>query len=466
MKPVIRKKIATFYPQGFIDTNNAYYVIGEADINKLINNDNIRMVLISLKRVVFFNINGINILINNMKKIKDVRTSLIIGFCDYNIMQYETIRRFYEKNLFFSLYKTFRIATLFTTPSVGNESILVWNENYEQRNLQGIELFEMGYNPVVAHRKKDFLDHLKRDNAYEEVVEDTYIGSVGIVPFARVSGSAVIYTLQGYLDATIDQQFDYIYHNKAIRTGFKLFIFDMKNIVSMNVKVLDFFERLVKDVQQIGGTICIVNLKETSSLRKIREELEEMNIQLFKTLEDILNNKELMTELGGVVKDEKEQHKSLTKNLINHLPSFINATVTTLEMMVAIKAVKADKIRIKELELKSKENKIASSIGFYGDLEGIIILIFPIELAKKSCSTMIGEEIENLGEILDSLAEFVNIIAGRVKTYLEDQKIGVSITLPRTYGSIDELLETLTLHKGVQVDLNFNTETFTFFLTR
>ena len=135
-------------------------------------------------------------------------------------------------------------------------------------------------------------------------------------------------------------------------------------------------------------------------------------------------------------------------------------------MMVAIKAVKADKIRIKELELKSKENKIASSIGFYGDLEGIIILIFPIELAKKSCSTMIGEEIENLGEILDSLAEFVNIIAGRVKTYLEDQKIGVSITLPRTYGSIDELLETLTLHKGVQVDLNFNTETFTFFLTR
>jgi CheY-specific phosphatase CheX/anti-anti-sigma regulatory factor len=381
-------------------------------------------------------------------------------------MQYETIRRFYEKNLLFSLYKTFRVATLFTTPSVGNESILVWNENYEQRNLQGIELFEMGYNPVVAHRKKDFIDHLKRENAYEEIVEDTYIGSVGIVPFARVSGSAVIYTLQGYLDATIEQQFDYIYHNKAIRTGFKLFIFDMKNIVSMNVKVLDFFERLVKDTTQIGGTICIVNLEEISSLRKIREELEEMNIQLFKNLEEILNNKELMIELGGVVKDDKEHHKALTKNLINHLPSFINATVTTLEMMVAIKAVKADRIKIKELELKDKKQKIASSIGFYGDLEGIIILVFPIELAKKSCSTMIGEEITSMGEVLDSLAEFVNIIAGRVKTYLEDQKIGVSITLPRTYASIDELFETLTMHKGVQVDLNFNQETFTFFLTR
>jgi len=411
MKPVVRKKIATFYPQGFIDTNNAYYIMGDKDVNKLINNDNIRMVLVSLKRVVFFNINGINILMDNMKKVKDARSAIVIGFCDYNIMQYETIRRFYEKNLFFSLYKTFRIATLFTTPSVGNESILVWNENYEQRNLQGIELFEMGYNPVVAHRKKDFIDHLKRENAYEEIVEDTYIGSVGIVPFARVSGSAVIYTLQGYLDATIEQQFDYIYHNKAIRTGFKLFIFDMKNIVSMNVKVLDFFERLVKDTTQIGGTICIVNLEEISSLRKIREELEEMNIQLFKNLEEILNNKELMIELGGVVKDDKEHHKALTKNLINHLPSFINATVTTLEMMVAIKAVKADRIKIKELELKDKKQKIASSIGFYGDLEGIIILVFPIELAKKSCSTMIGEEITSMGEVLDSLAEFVNIIA-------------------------------------------------------
>ena len=465
MKPILRKRIATFYPQGFIDTNNSYFIVTDDDIKRLIPKD-IRMVLISLKRVVFFNINGISILLDNMKKVQDNKKALIIGFCDYNSIQYETIRRFYEKNLYFSLYRTFKIATLFTTPSVAQESILVWNENYEQRNLQSIELFERGYNPVVAHRKKDFLEHLKREGAYDDIVKDTYIGSIGTVPFARVSGSSIIYTLTGYLDASIDNQFDYAYHSKAVRTGFKLFIFDMKNIISMNVKVINFFERLILDIKELDGTICIVNLKEVSTLEKIKIELENLGVQMFLTLDTLLNDKPLLAELGGVIKDDHSHGKAVTKELINHLPSFINATVSTLEMMLGVTAVKAGKIKIKELEVSGESQKLASSIGFYGDIEGVIILVFPFALAKKSCSMMIGEEINNLAEVLDSLAEFVNVIAGRVKTHLTDQDLGVSITLPRTYSSVDELLSTLSLNKGVQVDLNFNKEPFTFFLTR
>ena len=466
MKPILRKRIATFYPQGFIDTTNSYFIITDDDIKKLIPKD-IRMVLVSLKRVVFFNINGITILLENMKKVQDQKKALIIGFCDYNQMQYETIRRFYEKNLYFSLYTTFKIATLFTTPSIAQESILIWNENYEQRNLQSIELFERGYNPVVAHRKRDFLEHLKREGAYDDIVRDTYIGSIGTVPFARVSGSSIIYTLTGYLDASIDNQFDYTYHSKAIRTGFKLFIFDMKNIISMNVKVINFFERLIFDMKELDGTVCVVNLKDVSTLEKIKLELENLGVQIFPTLDTLLNDKELLTELGGIIKEDHSHGKTVTKELIHHLPSFINATVSTLEMMLGVTAVKTGKITIKELEVQGGgTQKLASSIGFYGDIEGIIILVFPFALAKKSCSMMIGEEINNLAEVLDSLAEFVNVIAGRVKTHLTDQDLGVSITLPRTYSSVDELLSTLSLNKGVQVDLNFNKEPFTFFLTR
>ena len=479
MKPIIRKKIVTFYPQGFIDTTNAYFIITDDDINRLFFKylikkeavyetliDDIQMVLVSLKRVVFFNINGIEIILDNMTKIKKRKKSITIGFCDYNNMQYETIHRFYKKNVFFSLYKTFKIATLFTTESIGRESILIWNKDYEQRNIQGIALFVKHYNAVVTHRKKEFLEHMSRANAYDDVVQDTFIGSVRTIPFARVSGSAVIYTLTGYLDASIDTQFDYAYHNKALRTGFKLFIFDMKSIISMNVKILDFFEKLIKDINKLNGTICIVNLADLSSLRKIKEELESMHLRFFKTLDEILNDKELLIELGGIIKEDHTHSKSVTKALINHLPSFIKATVSTLEMMLGISAVKARKVKIKELDILEPNQKLASSIGFYGDIEGIIILIFPFTLAKKSCSMMIGEDIHNLAEVLDSLAEFVNVIAGRVKTHLTDQEINISITLPRTYSSIDELLSTLTLNRGVQVDLNFNEETFTFFLTK
>ncbi len=465
MKPITRKRIAAFYPQGFIDSNNAYFIVTDDDIAKALAEE-VRMILVSLKRVVFFNVNGMTILLETMKKAREQVPSLTIGFCDYNPMQYDTIKRFFEKNIEFSLYKTFKIATLFTTPSVAQESILVWNPSYEQRNLQSIELFERGYNPVVVHRIRDFKEHMKRDNVYDDVVEDTYIGSVGTVPFARVSGSAIIYTMTGYLDTTIDHQFDYSYHNKAIRTGFKLFIFDMKNIVSMNIKVIHFFERIVRDAEDYKGTVAIANLAENQSLQRIKEELKKLNILFFVSLDDILNDKELMMELGGVIKEEHAHGKSVTRSLVNHLPSFINATVSTLEMMLSVSAVKAGRIKIKDLEVEDGHQKLASSIGFYGDLEGIIVLVFPFSLAKKSCSMMIGEEISSIGEVLDSLAEFVNVIAGRVKTHLADQHIGVSITLPRTYSSTDELMATLSLNKGVQVNLNFNDETFTFFLTR
>lgn len=474
MKPIIRKSIATFYPQGFIDSNNAPFIVLDEDIRKIVElkyqenideEKNVRMALISLKRVIFFNVKGLMILMNKIKKIREDVPNINVGLCDYSSMHYDVIRRFYDKDLDFSLYKTFKVATLFTTPSIGQESILVWNENYEQRNVLSIELFERGYNPIVVHGKKDFEEHFSRDGAYDDVVYETFIGSVAVIPFARVSGSAIIYTLTGYLDTTIDNQFDFAYHQKALRTGFKLFIFDMKNIVSMNVKAMGFFDRMVKDLKSYEGTVCIANLKRDSTLERMAIELEKLTIRLFLTLDELLNDKELLIELGGIIHEEHHE-KSVTRGLVNHLPSFINATVSTLEMMIGISAVKTGRIKIKDLEVKNGGKKLASSIGFFGDLEGIIILIFPFELAKKSCSMMLGEDIHSLSEVLDALAEFVNVIAGRVKTHLAEQNTTISITLPRTYSSADELTKTLKLNKGVQVDLNFHNDTFTFFLTR
>ncbi len=465
MKPVVRKRISAFYPQGFIDSNNAYYIVTEDDIAYSLERE-VRMILVSLKRVVFFNVNGISIILDNLKRARERSSIITIGFCDYNQMQYDTIRRFFDKKIDFSLYKSFKIASLFTTPSIGGESILVWNENYEQRNLQSIELFERGYNPIVVHQKSDFLEKLGHEGQFDDIVQDTFIGSVGMVPFARVNGSSIIYTLTGYLDATIDNQFDYAYHNKAIRTGFKLFIFDMKNIVSMNIKVVSFFKKIVTDAKQYEGNICIVNLVDSETTKKIKGELEKNEVKFFATLEEIINNKKLVAQLGGILKDENKANKSVTKKLINHLPSFINATVSTLEMMIGVDAVKTGAIKLQDLTIENGNKKLASSIGFYGDMEGVIILVFPFQLAKKSCSIMLGEDINTLSEVLDSLAELVNVIGGRVKTHLAESEVSISITLPRTYSSINDLSEAFTINRGIQVNLDFSGEIFTFFLTR
>ena len=147
------------------------------------------------------------------------------------------------------------------------------------------------------------------------------------------------------------------------------------------------------------------------------------------------------------------------------LPNFINAAAVTLEMMTNSKAVK-ESVSVNSLTIRDKEGKVASSIGYYGDMDGMVILVFPLTIAKKACELLIGESTDDLELVLDSLAELVNIVGGKIKTLLRDEDISVNITLPRTYQDVDSLLEVIEKRKGVQVDLSFNGDKFQFFLTR
>lgn len=58
------------------------------------------------------------------------------------------------------------------------------------------------------------------------------------------------------------------------------------------------------------------------------------------------------------------------------------------------------------------------------------------------------------------------IVGGKLKTLLGDVQTSVLITLPRTYKKVEDALDVAGNRKGVQVDLRFADEHFTFFLTR
>ena len=96
----------------------------------------------------------------------------------------------------------------------------------------------------------------------------------------------------------------------------------------------------------------------------------------------------------------------------------------------------------------------------------MIVLVFPKQIAKKTCELLLGEATDDLEAMLDALAEFVNIIGGRVKSLLAEKKLRVDITLPRTYHNVESLLDIAQNKKGVQVNLDFEGSQITFFLTR
>ena len=466
MRAVVKNRIGIFYPQGFIDGGNARNFLAPADITAT-SNLKVDMLLVSLKKVVFFNKNGMDILVSLLGECKKNDSSISLGFCDYDDSKFVTMMKFFTDDYSISLFRTAEVAALFGPSTSDNQekNILVHSDDPSQRNAITIELHEHGYNPIATQTREEFSSKRQSEETFYEVVNNTHLGLFGKKIGTRVVGNAIIYSLDGFLDAKMNDIFDMTYHKNSLSVGFTLFVFDMHKVIAMNVHGVNFFSHLASAGAEFGASIAIIGLSFEKTPKAFQEELEDGGVLFFSKLEDLLNNKEIMEELGGDEGSIKQSKRSLTKVIVNELPNFIAATVTTLEMMTNTKAIK-ESVAIQKVNIDSTKDKLASSIGFYGDIDGMMILIFPRTIAKRACELLLGEVSENTEELLDTLAEFVNIIAGRLKSLLAEKGTSIEITLPRTYEKIDSLVNSISEQKGIQINLTFKGERFTFFLTR
>ena len=464
MRAVLKDGIGIFTPQGFLDGNNGGAFLSIEDIEATINM-NAEMILVSLKKVVFFNRNGLDVFAKMFLKVREAN-HVTVGFCDYDLKKYQAINNFYKDDLNFSLFSSLEVASLFSSNFKDKkQNVLLYSEDKSQRTAMAIELHDAGHNPIIVQTKEEFESKKNTENAYDVIIENTNLGQMGQNIGTRVTGNAIIYTLSSYLDAEIGNIFNIAYHNNSLNVGFRLFIFDAYKVISLNVHALNFFSRLSSSAAEYNATICFVGMSFEKTPPSFKENMEDSGIMFFESMESILGDKELLAELGASSAATIKNKRVINKVMVTELPKFIDATVATIEMMTNSKAIK-EAAEIHQIEIVDHGDKIASSIGFYGDMDGMVILIFPKDIAKKACELLIGEKTDDLELILDTLAELVNIVGGKIKTLLADQHISVNITLPRTYKDIDSLLEIAQDRKGVQVDLSFNDDKFLFFLTR
>lgn len=464
MKPVMKNGVALFSPQGFLDANNNSAFLSIDDIESTCKLK-VDMVLVSLKKVIFFNRNGLDIFTKLFIKVRQ-NSSKIVGFCDYDVKKFESIKKFYKGDMKFSLFRTIKVAYLFSTSFKDeNKNVLLYSEDSSQKTAMAIELHNNGHNPIIVQSKEEFEEKKLNSDSYDEIIDITYIGQIGDMIASRVTGNAIVYTVSDYLDADVTESFNIQYHSNSLNIGFRLFIFDATKVISMNVHGLNFFTMLSNSSAEYNATICFVGLNFANTPEVFKENLEDAGILFYDKMQDILENKELLEELGASSAANIKNKRTINKQTILELPRFIDAAVETIEMMTNSKATK-ESADIHNIVIKDTKDKIASSIGYYGDMDGMLILVFPTDIAKKACELLIGEEAKDEDMILDTLAELVNVVGGKIKSLLSNDNIHVDITLPRTYKNIDALLEIIKEKKGVQIDLSFDNNKFLFFLTR
>jgi len=464
LRALVKNGVGVFTPQGFLDGNNggAFLTIEDIEATASLNVD---MVLVSLKKVIFFNRNGLDVFVKMFAKVRASK-SVSVGFCDYDEKKFDAIKKFYKNDLSFSLFATQEIATLFASNfKDGAKNVLLYSDDKSQRSAMAIELHDGGHNPIIAQTEEEFNTKKAAANAYDIVIENSHLGQMGQNVAARVTGNAIVYTISSFLDVEITNMFNIAYHNNSLNVGFRLFVFDAYKVISMNIHALNFFSKLASSAAEYNATLCFVGMTFDKTPVAFKENMEDSGIMFFEQMDDILGNKDLLAELGASSADSGLHRRLINKVMVKELPQFISAAAATIEMMTNSVASK-ESVDMQEVNIGDHDGKIASSIGFYGDIDGMVILIFPQDIAKKACQLLIGEETDDMDLVLDTLAELVNIVGGKVKTLLSDQDINVNITLPRTYPDIDSLLEIAQDRKGVQVDLSFDNDKFLFFLTR
>lgn len=461
MKPVVKRKVAFFSPSGFLDGENAVDIISPFDVDYLLESK-LEGAFISLKKVVFFNKRGITILIESLQRVRE-SCGTVVGFCDYDNKKYKMLIDMFSKNLNFSLFDTSEIVGLFLNDDLKDakeKNILIYVEKSEQKNQLAMELYERGFSPVVA---KDESDFLSKKNDAQFIVENAYLGKLDKTPTVYIKDNVIVYTLKGFVDSSIDKKFDMTYHFNSLKVGFKLFLFDCDDVSSLNVHGVNFISKLSTAGAEYGATIVITALDARKITHKLSNDLEDAGVLIYPSLKSLFDDEKMIHEASESSSVAKKS-KGITKKLIESLSDITEATVKTIEVLSGYNTRKKS-IKIQPLGVLNEEKMLSVSIGFYGDIEGILILVVEKAITKDTCRILLEEE-SNEDDVLEALGEFIHIVGGKISQQLHKKNIKIEVTMPRTFDSVKHVIASQQNNRGAQIDLSANGYNLTLFLTR
>jgi chemotaxis protein CheX len=120
-----------------------------------------------------------------------------------------------------------------------------------------------------------------------------------------------------------------------------------------------------------------------------------------------------------------------------HMSPFVESAKETFSTMVGLN-VQMDKLFVKDNDARFSP-AVSGIIGLTGDVQGVVIIEFPLETALAVVSRLIGEEVTNIDDdVTDAIGEIANIISGSAKKDLDG--LNVSIGLPTVVIGTDYVL--------------------------
>ncbi|NPA74162.1 MAG: chemotaxis protein CheX [Epsilonproteobacteria bacterium] len=462
MKPIVKNNCAVFFPQGFIDGFNANAIIDPSDISFTISKKP-KAVFISLKKVIFFNKKGLSILLEAIRSIQD-EIHCVVGFCEYDKNKYNTIFSMFDGELDFSLLENLKVLSLFFEDTKDKEQkILVYNDDEDQKNQLAISLYEVGHKPYVAKDKAEFLQ--KKDEYIKDgiVISHSYIATADPQIDVHIKHNVIFYNLKNFVDSTISKKFDLDYHENLLRIGFKVFVFDITNVSSMNIHGVNFFAKLSTAGAEYGVTFCIVGVNDKKVTSQLKNDLEDSGILLYRDMDQFEDDLEIKKEALRGGKSSSKSFK-LTKNIVSNLNYFVDTAMQITQMLAQKKGEKKS-VEITKFLINDDEDVYIALFGIYGHLEAILSVILSKKLILDACKIFIDDE-NSQDDIFEALAEYTNILSSKIKSNFKLYKMDVETTLSRVFKEKKYATEFFGDRRGVMIELDFEGERLKLFLSK
>jgi CheY-specific phosphatase CheX/anti-anti-sigma regulatory factor len=453
LKSYIGKKVL-IRPQGFLDSQNASLIITPQDITKF-KNKKIRYVSVDFSKIISANISGIRFLNDIFERLYKNNIECNI-FSPTNIV-YNILLRI--KNRFFNIYENEEIEKIFTSEELIVKDIYICCiKNEENRNLIVFNLVKKGYLPLVVESE----DKINSKDCV--VIKKSVVSKFANTISAVTKNDIVYFFFDGFLDANIVTMFDIEYFRRSLLIGFRIFVFDMNNVKGLNIHAVRFLSKLGVEAAEYGALLAIIGLNTKGVQPKLLEDLEVVGFMFFADEKSFIESNEVKEAKENMQSIYKTQRK-ITKDMVEILPYFVNSTIETIELLTGIEA-KKEKAELTNIEIDKSKDYISSSIGFYGDIDGLLILIFSEELSKNISKILIGEELSKKEELIDMVGEFANIIVGNVKSEFQKKDIEIDLTLSKVFEELDKLEILVQNKKALKVKFYFDDEEFYIYLTR
>ena len=447
IKSIIGSK-AYIKPQGFLDSNSVSSLITYKDKEEFLEN-NINYVSIDFSKVISMTSKALK---NLNEQFEALHSNIEVSIFNANNLVYQIIRRL--DNRFFNFYESEEVEKLFTENITINKNIYVCCIKKETNKHQILHrLIKKGYNPIVVNSEEEIKD--KKESI---IIKNSLIYKFAN-RFGGVEKDGIIYFhMDGFLDFSLVDKFDMEYFKRSLSLGYRVFVFDMSDVKGLNAKAVSFFLKLEDEALKYEALMAIVNLDSKNVQEKLLVDLESKGFVFFSNEEEFLRS-DVLREL----KSAKRKQKKITKELANILPFFVNSTIETIELMTGIKS-KKEKPIIKNISFDI-QNFVASSLSFYGDIDGMVVLIFSENLTKHIANILLGKAPNTKEELNDIVSEFTNIIVGNTKSEFEKHNVDIYLNLPEVFDDIEGLKLLVKERKAIEVKFYFNNEKFYFYLT-